>query len=253
MTINSYAKINIFLKIVGRQGEYHKINSRFMLVKDLYDTISFSSYRCDRFTIEGSFGCDIDKNTIYRVYNLLKEDYPEVKEFFLSHRVIVDKTIPEFAGLGGGSSNAAAFLNLINRVLKLGASKEYLANLGAKVGSDIPFFVYEYKVANVSGVGEVVREYFEDPLSIEVSTPIGVKPSTKDIYELFRASFFDTIDIELANRLMSMDSLDIIKAYRAEDLNDLLKPCISLYPELKSYMCNNSYLSGSGSSIWVAL
>ena len=83
----------------------------------------------------------------------------EVKEFFKKNIVKIDKNIPEFAGLGGGSSNCATFLNMVNQACNLNLSKEELAKIGSNIGADVPFFVYEFDSANVSGIGEIVEEF----------------------------------------------------------------------------------------------
>lgn len=250
MTIKSHAKVNIFLKIVGLRGSYHEINSRFMLLPNLYDTLSFKSNSSEIFTIDGKFGCETKSNTIYKVYLLLKQEYLQVEEFFKTHKVVVEKNIPEFAGLGGGSSNAAAFLNLTNEVLNLNISHDKLADIGAKVGSDIPFFIYGFKSANVSGVGEIVEEFKEDLLEIETYTPVEIKPSTKDVYDDYREFFIDGMDKKLALKLLNIPSYDILKKYQPNTLNDLLNPCLKLYPDLKDYMKDGYFLSGSGSTVF---
>jgi len=127
MTKKAYAKVNIFLKIVGTSQNYHKIVSRFMLMKNLYDTISFEKKdkRDDEFILLGDFGCKKEQNTIYKAYMALKNE--KVETFFKEHKVVVKKNIPEFAGLGGGSSDAAAFLNLTNEVLNLNLSLDNLS------------------------------------------------------------------------------------------------------------------------------
>ena len=250
MTIKSYAKVNIFLKIVGLRGSYHEINSRFMIVPNLYDLLEFKPKDCDDFTIEGDFSCPTTSNIIYKVYRLLKEEYPKVEIFFKTHKVVVEKNIPEFAGLGGGSSNGAAFLNLTNKVLNLNISHDKLADIGSQVGSDIPFFIYGYKSANVSGVGEIVKEFEEELVDIETFTPSNIKPSTKDVYARYRDSFLDNMDKELSSKLLKQTSHDILNKYQPNTLNDLLAPCLKLYPDLNSYIKEGSFLSGSGSTVF---
>lgn len=82
--------------------------SRFVLVKDLYDEVSFIEKSVDSFTLIGDFSCSLEKNTVYKAYKEL-EKYEIVREFFKKYIVKIDKKIPEFAGLGGGSSNCATF------------------------------------------------------------------------------------------------------------------------------------------------
>ena len=112
MERKSYAKVNIFLKIAGKRDNYHELVSRFVRVHSLYDVISFVKTNKKAFEIIGDFGCKLESNTVYKAYNLLKA-YDGVEEYFLTHSVKVEKNIPEFAGLGGGSSNAATFLIMV--------------------------------------------------------------------------------------------------------------------------------------------
>ncbi|MCD8213856.1 MAG: 4-(cytidine 5'-diphospho)-2-C-methyl-D-erythritol kinase, partial [Campylobacter sp.] len=116
--MKSYAKINIFLKIVGARGNYHEILSRFVLRREIYDEIYFE--KSDGFAIECS-NANIENNIILKAKKALENVgfKNEIDEFFGSHKVILNKNIPIGAGLGGGSSNAAAFLNLTNGELNL--------------------------------------------------------------------------------------------------------------------------------------
>ncbi|PWE25324.1 4-(cytidine 5'-diphospho)-2-C-methyl-D-erythritol kinase, partial [Aliarcobacter skirrowii] len=86
MVEKSYAKVNIFLKIVGVRDNYHLIASRFVRVKNLFDTISFIKKDVENFTLEGDFSCLLEKNTVYKAYKEL-EKFSCVKEFFTSHIV----------------------------------------------------------------------------------------------------------------------------------------------------------------------
>ena len=156
MTKKSYAKVNIFLKIVGVRDNYHLIASRFVRVKNLFDTISFIKKEVESFTLEGDFSCSLEKNTVFKAYKEL-ENFDGVKEFFKHNIVKIEKNIPEFAGLGGGSSNCATFLNMVNEACNLNLNKEELAKIGSNIGADVPFFVYEFDSANVSGIGELLK------------------------------------------------------------------------------------------------
>lgn len=244
MTIRAYAKVNIFLKIVGTRDNYHELLSRFMRVENLYDTISFEKKESvsKEFELIGDFGCKLEQNTIYKAYKLLPKN-----NFFDTHKVVVKKNIPEFAGLGGGSSNAAAFLNLANEVLELGISKEELANMGAKIGADVPFFIYNYPSANVSGIGEIVEAFEEEPLNIETITP-KIECDTAKVYQKYRANYLSNIDSDFAHKLAKLSSKEILETYKAEDLNDLFPPCLELYDNL--HKKPNWFFSGSGSTFF---
>ncbi len=249
MTINAHAKVNIFLKIVGTRDSYHKILSRFMIVENLFDTITFEKKLSpwDKFVIDGDFGCKLEQNSIYKAYLTL--DSKKAKTFFKEHKVVVKKNIPEFAGLGGGSSDAASFLNLVNEVLKLKLSKDKLADIGTKIGADVPFFIYNYKSANVSGIGEIVEPYEEMSLQIETHTP-KVECDTAKVYQQYRANYLDTIDTKFAKELSLLNSSYILQNYSRSELNDLFLPCMDIYKELSNFNRANWFFSGSGSTFF---
>lgn len=203
MTKKSYAKVNIFLKIVGKRGDYHELASRFVRVKNLFDTVSFAKGSFEEFTLEGDFGCQTKQNTIYKAYVVLSKLSDEVKNYFSIHKVVVDKKIPEFAGLGGGSSNCATFMIMVNDVCSLGLSKDRLAQIGAKIGADVPFFIYEYNSANVTGIGEIVEFFDEEPLNLTVFTP-EVKCDTGKIFREFRENFYKHRDCSKIDTLLEM-------------------------------------------------
>jgi 4-diphosphocytidyl-2-C-methyl-D-erythritol kinase len=247
----AYAKVNIFLKITGTRGVYHTLASRFMIVQDLYDTLWFAPKETQGFEITGAFTCTIQQNTIYKAYKALLEatKSQKLQDFFQKYSVHVEKKIPSFAGLGGGSSDAATFLHMCNETLSLGLSKEQLAAIGAKVGADVAFFVYGYTSANVSGVGEIVEPFEEDPLSLAIITP-DVQGSTPDVYKVYREKFFHPTDVNTANKLFQTPSATILENLDAKEANDLLLPALFLYDELKSYAVAPWFFSGSGSSFF---
>ena len=251
MTKKSYAKVNIFLKIVGIRENYHLIASRFVIVKNLFDTISFIKKDVDNFSIEGNFSCVLEKNTVYKAYKEL-EKFDEVKEFFKKNIVKIDKNIPEFAGLGGGSSNCATFLNMVNEACNLNLNKEELAKIGSNIGADVPFFVYEFDSANVSGIGEIVEEFKEESLNIEVITP-KIACDTGKIYKNFREKFYKELNKDEVKELFVTNSKDILKKFSINEANDLYFSALDLNQDLKKFEKDNWFFSGSGSSFFKIL
>ncbi len=255
MKIKAHAKVNIFLKITGTRGDYHLLSSRFMKVENLYDTITFKpkSEPDKNFRLIGDFGCPTEKNSIYKAYSLLLKTAQSttVENFFALHEVVVEKSIPEFAGLGGGSSDAGAFLRLCNEVCRLQLSTETLGEIGAQIGADVPFFTANYSSANVSGTGEIVAPFEEEPLHIETFTP-PILCNTAEVYRRFRKSYMMHLKEHslLAKTLIKMKSADILHNYRAADLNDLFAPACDLYPDLKGYAKEGWFFSGSGSTFF---
>lgn len=248
----SYAKLNIFLKIVGTRNNYHEIVSRFVLFKELHDKMWFDKGSGDTFEVVGDFGCDRKDNTVFKAFMALTDFMPskQIVDFCKSYKVMVYKTIPKFAGLGGGSSNAATFLHMINDTLELGISIEDLASIGAKVGADVPFFVYRYNSANVRGIGEIVEPVENDSLpNFTLLTP-EIPCSTVDVYKTFRRYFMSSIDINLAEKLSTLSTSEILDNYHPLELNDLFRAVLKKYPEFYEYNDGRWFLSGSGSSLF---
>lgn len=108
----AHAKVNIFLRIVGTRGNYHELYSRFMRVRDLYDTLSFVPKQTTQaFELIGDFNCALEHNTLYKIYRVLQEQgfSKEIERVMQTYALHVKKQIPTGAGLGGGSSDAATF------------------------------------------------------------------------------------------------------------------------------------------------
>lgn len=248
----SYAKVNIFLKIADKRENYHELVSRFVRVKSLYDTITFVPGEFEKFTLEGDFGCKTEQNTIYKIFLEASRMYKNLEELFKNYKVLVEKRIPEFAGLGGGSSNAATFLLMVNQLANLGLSKKQMVQIGVKIGADIPFFLYEYDSANVTGIGEVVEKFDEEVLDITTFTP-NIKCDTGKIFTTFRDKFYKQISNMEKDKLLNMKSLDIMTQYNINSANDLYEAAKDLYDELEPSRYNlpkNSFFSGSGSSFF---
>ena len=245
MTIRAYAKINTFLKITGHQNGYHTLLSRFIKVPHLYDTIRFIPQKCEKFTIEGCVDVPIESNTIYKVYKAMN-----IKtDFFKNHKVVVEKNIPSGAGLGGGSSDAGAFMRLFNNVCKLEIDTPTLAKIGSTVGADIPFFVYDYNSANVSGFGEVVEEFQEETFDIELYTP-NIHCNTPLVYKTFKRELLEFIKPKLFEGWEELSTKEVLSKVSAVEANDLYQASLIAYPKLKEVARDGWYFSGSGSTFF---
>jgi 4-diphosphocytidyl-2-C-methyl-D-erythritol kinase len=153
------AKINIGLNIIRKRTDgFHDIETCFYPIgwTDMLEVVASETYE---FT---SSGLEIpgngDSNLCTKAYQLLKSnfDFPSVK-------IHLHKRIPMGAGLGGGSSDAAFTLKLINSIFELGISIEDLKNYARKIGSDCAFFI-ENKPSFAIGKGDEVQEI---PLSLK--------------------------------------------------------------------------------------
>ena len=252
-SIKAHAKINIFLKITGYKDGYHTLISRFVRIDDLYDTIEFVPSECETFTIEGCDDIPLESNTIYKAYEALAENSDksiEIKNFFKEHKVVVVKRIPSQAGLGGGSSDAAAFMRLLNETCKLEIDTDTLAELGSSVGADVPFFVYNYASANVSGFGEMVMPFEEPALSIEIFTP-DISCDTAAVYKTFNTYLLRNVDRTTFFGWENMDSRTLLNLIADPIvLNDLFPSALATYPELEKAKRDGWFFSGSGSSFF---
>lgn len=245
------AKINVFLKITGIRGNYHELRSRFMRVETLYDTIEFIPGEYENFRVEGCMGVPQEKNTITKAFLALLgfTQNPILKEFFRHHAVRVTKRIPEMAGLGGGSSDAASFLLMANDCLLLGLKTDELAHIGARVGADVPFFIYGYPSANVSGIGEIIEPFDEEPLDIELFTP-PVACNTALVYKTFRERFAHCINPEAGREWLKEKSADLLDRLQPNEANDLLQAALAAYLQMRAFIKPGWFLSGSGSTLF---
>ena len=247
----AFAKVNIFLKITGKRGNYHEIFSRFMKLPHLYDELSFEAKDTSGFILYGNFDCETKQNTIYKAYKALQEatHSDALAKLIDTYAIRVEKNIPSFAGLGGGSSDAACFLKMCNNTLDLGLSLQELSMIGSKVGADVPFFIYDYTSANVSGIGEIVERFDEEALNLEINTP-KIEVSTPQVYQTLRENFYKELAPEEHAKLSVMSSKDILSTYSISEANDLFEPALQLYSKLKDSYKKGWFFSGSGSTFF---
>ncbi len=147
--VPSPAKLNLFLHITGRRADgYHELQSIFQLI-DLYDWLEFTQTGSPQISIDGLNSVDLEQNLIYRAAQAL---LPYAKQPG-GINIRIEKNIPMGAGLGGGSSNAAATLIVLNKLWQCGLDTEHLARLGLKLGADVPIFIHG-RNAWAEGIGE---------------------------------------------------------------------------------------------------
>ena len=148
LTVYAPAKINLVLEVLGRLDDYHRVFSIAQTI-DLCDVLNFQSdgeicFECDEASLEGD-------NLVTRAATLLKAS----TGYSLGARIQLRKHIPWGAGLGGGSSDAAAALLALNELWQCGLSPSELVDLASRLGSDVPFFIHK-GTALIEGKGEKV-------------------------------------------------------------------------------------------------
>lgn len=147
--VPSPAKLNLFLHITGRRDNgYHELQSIFQLI-DLTDWLEFTQTDDLTISIDGLSSVDLEQNLIYKATQILKPFATKLTGL----KIAIEKNIPMGAGLGGGSSNAATTLIVVNQLWQCGLNIEQLAELGLKLGADVPIFVHG-RNAWAEGIGE---------------------------------------------------------------------------------------------------
>jgi 4-diphosphocytidyl-2-C-methyl-D-erythritol kinase len=185
LTVYAPAKVNLVLEVLGKDNDYHRISSIVQSI-DLCDVLNLELDK------EVYFDCDEPSlkrdNLVTRAAGLLKESIG----CDLGARIELRKHIPWGAGLGGGSSDAAATLLALNELWGLRLRLSKLTRLAFELGSDVPFFIHK-GTALVEGKGEKVRP--QPPLP-STSFVLLVPPSskipdkTKQMYSSLRVADF---------------------------------------------------------------
>ncbi|NPA03239.1 MAG: 4-(cytidine 5'-diphospho)-2-C-methyl-D-erythritol kinase [Epsilonproteobacteria bacterium] len=244
--MKAVAKINIFLKIVGKRANgYHNLASRFIKYDSLFDEVELVEGEFREFTVTG-VSIPTKENILYKTYLALQEYLKDdLLPFFKTHKVHITKRIPLGAGLGGGSSDSATFLKLLNQKLNLNLSLEEMVKIGSKVGADVPFFLYPYKSANVKGIGEIVEPFEEEEVKLELKL-LPIHCDTKKVYKLYSQKFFNPSN---PSHLLKMKSEEILDKIPPLEANDLYHSALELCPKLKNYS-STWFLSGSGSTLF---
>lgn len=252
LTCKAFAKINWALSVLGKRNDgYHEIVSLIHAI-DLYDILSFEPF--SEIEIETELPVAKEENLAYKAARVL-QNYTEIKK---GVRIVLKKQIPLEAGLGGGSSDAAVVLKALNELWNLNLSIKTLSEIGASIGSDVPFFFY-LPIGIVKGRGEIVK-----PLKIEKSYVLllvkpGLSISAKWAYDSLNSKAELTEQQEKINN-------NIWQLYHKlciGDLNNLylwndLESAVFLrYPEIeriKKKLLEGgaliSLMSGSGSTVF---
>ncbi|MDO8472346.1 MAG: 4-(cytidine 5'-diphospho)-2-C-methyl-D-erythritol kinase [Dehalococcoidia bacterium] len=146
------AKLNLSLEVLSKSEDgYHEIRSLMQAI-ELFDILTLEQSETDDVDLYCSDkALSNTDNLVFRAAALLKEEYGVSK----GARLKLVKHIPEAGGMGGGSSDAAAAIKGLNELWDLKLSQHEMAGLGARLGSDVPFFVYG-GTAVVAGRGETI-------------------------------------------------------------------------------------------------
>ena len=247
------AKVNLGLNVVEKRPDgYHNLETVFypVPIKDalevqVMDDAFPSDYDCDlkvtNITIDG----DEQRNLVVRAYQLLKQDFPTLPRIH-TH---LWKGIPTQAGMGGGSSDCAYMLLLLNQQFQLGLTDEQLMQYAAKLGADCAFFVLS-RPCYAEGIGEKLQPI---DLSLKGYHIAVVRPDipvpTKEA--------FSRIHPHYPIRNCREAVMQPIDTWRETLVNDFEESVFALHPEIgdikqKLYDMGATYaaMSGSGSALF---
>ncbi len=246
------AKINLLLDVLHKRNDgFHEVEM-IMTMVDLADRLEMEELPRDTIIISSQAGyIPLDeKNLAFQAARLIKDRYDVRKGVYIH----LDKHIPVAAGLAGGSSDAAATLRGLNRLWGLNIPDEELRNLGAELGSDIPYCVTG-GTAIARGRGEKLEMIDAPPQCWVVLAKPPINVSTADVYGRFRVS-------DLESHPSTSNMLQALREgsfhCMCEELGNVLESVtLSLYPEvqqLKETMqrlgADGVLMSGSGPTVF---
>lgn len=245
------AKINLSLDVLHKRGDgYHDVEM-IMTTIDLADRVKLYAIEQDRVevSLESRYVPSDERNLAYKAATAFKQKYGIATGVHIN----IEKVIPVSAGLGGGSADAAAVLRGLNRLWSLGIPLEELAELGASIGTDVPFCVYG-NTAIATGRGEKIEPLTSPPACWVVLAKPDIGVSTRTI--------FQRINPEM---LKHPNTKEIIHALSNKDFNRMCsnignvleEVTLKLYPEvqhIKEIMKQSGapgvLMSGSGPTVY---
>ena len=250
ININSYAKVNIGLKILNKRSDgYHNISTVFQEI-DLFDSIIISKSDGPlKFSSNVEWLQNDQNNLCVIAYNYIKNIYK-----IGGANIVLKKNISRGSGLGSGSSNAAATMKGLREIYNLEVADSELIKIGSKIGADVPFFIN-----GSTQVGEGIGEKLTSIRSLMDAQYLIVTPNipidTKWAYSQFKnnldncsspAKFSDSFRGKTIN-------LDTLKFFE----NDFESVVFPTYPEIGAIKnklialgAKFASLSGSGSTVY---
>lgn len=245
MIVYPNAKINLGLNVVNRRSDgYHDLETIFYPIP-LQDALEVQETKQFTFRLTGTqLDCAAGDNLVIRSLQMVEEDFqlPELDIHLFKH-------IPSGAGLGGGSSDAAFMMKLLNEKFSLGMSDDEMEHRLSKLGADCPFFVRN-KPVFATGIGNIFT-----PIDLDLTgwTLVLVKPdvyvSTREAYSAVKASVPRISLKEIVKRP--------VEEWQELMVNDFESSVFPLHPEiaatkdlLQDLGAVYAAMSGSGSAVF---
>lgn len=247
------AKINLGLNIVEKRPDgYHNLQTVFypVPIRDLLeispvDAGDEDADDCDLTVTNIHIEGDVRQNLVVKAYRLLKEDYPTLPPL----RAHLCKNIPTQAGMGGGSSDCAYMIRLLNQSFDLQLTTEQMIQYAARLGADCPFFILS-EPCYAEGIGERLT-----PISLDLSNwhIVVVRPDipvpTREAFSLIQPKY----PTKNCREVVAQP----VETWRGLLTNDFEESVFALHPEIKAvrdklYEIGATYaaMSGSGSALF---
>lgn len=240
------AKINLGLEVLRkREDGYHELNTLFVRVDEPHDEIEVRTARDFKLTCSDPDLSTNGSNLIVKaVMNFIKVFERSLPPLHLQ----LNKSIPMGAGLGGGSSNAAAALEICNDYFGQPIDETGMMAIGRDIGADVPFFASGYRAAIGTGIGDILREV-ELPLqcAILVVKPESISISTSEAYSNISIGNGHATDLLAAVTSGAWQNI-------RNDFETAIFPLAPELPRIKSALLDvgafYASMSGSGSAIY---
>lgn len=249
MKIKAHAKINLFLEIVGkRENGYHDLEVVSVPI-NLFDSIHLSVSDQNEMSCDKHYIPVDSKNSMAKAVALMQAKYPQIP----NQKIHLVKNVPSMAGLGGGSADAAAIIQILNKEYSLQMSRQELIDIAISVGSDVPYCLFN-QPSIINGMGEILTPFKRelDFYIFLVKPSFGV--STKAMFDAFE---FKEEPFKKANQVViALEKNDyplLIKSM----FNRLQEVAISVFPriqeiihDLEGFGFDKVMMSGSGSVVY---
>jgi 4-diphosphocytidyl-2-C-methyl-D-erythritol kinase len=246
ITLHSPAKINLCLSVLGRRPDgYHDVEMLMQMV-GLFDQVTISlggrgiSLSCDSRAVPSG-----EENSAWKAAT----EMLRISGVEAGLAIEIKKNIPVAAGLGGGSSNAAAVLVALNRLLGIGLDRHQLAEIGSRIGMDVPFFFFG-PTAFACGRGEILTELTPlPPLPVLLVNP-GIETSTAWVYKNLNLRLTKKGD---CNKIARLNLRNIVSGLH----NDLEQVTSAVHPVIERIKkallvrgAAGALMSGSGPTVF---
>jgi 4-diphosphocytidyl-2-C-methyl-D-erythritol kinase len=253
--IRAPAKLNVRLRVVGKRRDGYHLLDTIMVPVSLYDELTIRKQASSRRQIVDNqieLTCDHpgvpagEQNLVHRAAALFLENY----QLAASLTIDIRKRIPVAAGLGGGSSDAAATLVGLNRLFRLKRTDNELRELAVQLGADVPFFISP-SPARARGIGERLKPLDRFPRLWSVIVYPGFGVSTAWAFQHYRALTKSRSNTSMCS---SLESPRAIAKLMTNDLEPVVLRRYPIIGKLKAELARDQaigvLMSGSGSSVF---